>query len=363
MVGRNADGRRDVRKVSAKTQGECRRRLHQVQHHLSTGVLPTRAAGDGLGAYLERWLASRKGTVRARTHLRYAQLLRKHVVPALGRTRLPALKPDALARLYVEKATAGLSARTVHHVHTVLHTALAQALEWGYVGRNVAAVVAPPAVPTPEPRWPTPDEVRRLLDGAAAAGDRLHALWALAAHTGMRQGELLGLGWDAVDLDAGTAHVRRILVGVRAQTPTFGEPKTRRSRRVVPLTADAAAALRAHRARQNQERLLLGEDYGPSDLVFATQVGTPILVGLVTPAWKRALRRAGLPASVRFHDLRHAAATTMLANGVDVPTVAAILGHARNSTTLDVYAHAVPTRLAGGVEALQRAFRSAGGAG
>jgi len=109
----------------------------------------------------------------------------------------------------------------------------------------------------------------------------------------------------------------------------------------------------------NRERLLLGEDYGPYNLVFATQVGTPLSVGLVTPTYKRALRRAGLPASIRFHDLRHAAATTMLANGVDVPTVAAILGHARNSTTLDVYAHAVPTRLAGGVEALQRALRAA----
>ncbi len=97
--------------------------------------------------------------------------------------------------------------------------------------------------------------------------------------------------------------------------------------------------------------------------MFATQAGTPVSVGLVTPTYKRALRRAGLPQSIRFHDLRHAAATTMLANGVDVPTVAAILGHARNSTTLDVYAHAVPANRSRAVEAIQRALQSAGGAG
>ena len=129
--------------------------------------------------YLARWLAATAGTVRPRTHDRYAEIVRLHLLPALGRTRLPLLRPDALQGLYEAKRRQGLAPRTVHHVHTVLHTALEQAVRWGYLPRNVADVVTRPAVPQREPRWPRGEEVRRLL--AAAGDDRLQALWALAA--------------------------------------------------------------------------------------------------------------------------------------------------------------------------------------
>ena len=356
MVGKRADGRPDRRKVSARTQELCLERLDALKAEKRKGILPDKAAADTLDVFLERWLAAKAGTVRERVHTRYGQLLRKHVTPALGKTRLPALRPDALQRLYASKLAGGLAPRSVHHIHSVLHNALEDAVRWGHVGRNVTDVVEPPAVPEPQLRWPTSDELARLLGETAARNDRLHALWLLAAHTGCRLGELLALTWDDVNLDAGLLSVNRVLVKVVAQTATYGEPKTKRSRRVVPLTPAAVVALRHHHTRQAEEKLKLGGDYGTENLVFATVVGTAISHAVAMQYFKRALGWADLPSEIRIHDLRHAAATLMLGNGVDVPTVAKVLGHARNSTTLDVYGHAVPGNLVGAVAAIQRAI-------
>jgi integrase len=221
-------------------------------------------------------------------------------------------------------------------------TALAQAVDWDDIAVDVSDGAATPSVPHKKPHWPTSHEVTRPLATANEAEDRLRAIWTVAADTGMRQGELLGLTWEHVDLAAGELHVRQTPVKVKAQEPTFSQPKTTRSRRTVPLTDDAVVALRAHRARQNEQRLALNGAYGSYGLVFATQIGTPLASQVVQMSFKRALKRAGVDASIHFHDLWRAAASMMLASGVDMPTVAAILGHSRNSTTLDIYAHAVP---------------------
>jgi integrase len=358
MLGRRPDGKPDRRTVYGKTRAEAKAKLDKLRQRAAEGMLGDAAAERlPLGAYLTRWLDTKARTVRVRTHERYRQLMEKHVVPALGHTRLTALKPDALERFYAAKLAEGLAPRTVHHIHTVLHTALEQAFRWGYVPRNAATAVSPPKVPDQEIQWLSEDEVARLLDAARA--DRLQGLWATAVFTGCRLGELLGLTWDAVDLDAGVLYVRKILVRVRGTEPLYGEPKTKRSRRTVPLTDDAIATLKDHRQRQEAERLAAGKDYAPYGLVFATQIGTPISGTVLRDSYKRALKRAKLPSEFRFHDLRHTAATLMLGNGVDIPTVAAILGHSRNSTTLDIYAHAVPSNLGRAVNVIQRALRGA----
>lgn len=362
MVGWKTDAkdptkrRRDVRKVSARKQSDARAKLQKLRQEHGSGTLPEKSGRDSIGAFLERWLDAKQGTVRDRTHERYGQLLRRHVIPTLGATRLAALKPEALSRLYGEKITAGLSPRTVHHAHTVLHGALNDAMKWGHVGRNVAELVDPPAVPTTETRWPAAEEVAQLLAASWAHQDRLWALWVLAAHTGMRLGELLALRWDDVNLEAGILFVNRILVKVVGQVPTWGEPKTKRSRRPVPIAPAAVAALRHHHARQAEEKLKLGDDYGAHNLVFATMLGTPVSGDVALKYFKRALEWADLPAEIRIHDLRHAAATMMLGAGVDIPAVARVLGHARNSTTLDVYGHAVPSNLLTAVASLERAI-------
>jgi len=345
--------------VSAKTQEACRTRLDQLKGERTGGLLPDTSTQDTVSTFIERWLAAKAGTVRERTHTRYGQLLRRHITPALGKKRLGELKPDSLQRLYAEKLASGLSPRTVHHIHTVFHGTLEDAVRWGYMGRNVAERVEPPSVPEPELHWLTAEEVGRLLAASAAHADRLHALWVAAAHTGMRLGELLGLKWEDVDLEVGALLIRRTLTKVVAQVPTFGEPKTKRSRRVVALTPAAVAALQSHYERQQFEKAKIGSDYGSYGLAFATVVGTPISHHVALQYFRRALDWAKLPAEIRIHDLRHAAASMMLGSGVDLPTVASVLGHARNSTTLDVYGHAVPKNVSGAMAALERAISGA----
>jgi integrase len=221
----------------------------------------------------------------------------------------------------------------------VLHRALKQSLRWGLVPRNVSEAVDPPKVRRDEVRPLSPDQARRLLE--AASGDRFEALYMLAVHCGLRQGELLGLRWEDVDLEAGTLHVRRTLT-LAKDGPKFTTPKTAKSRRQVRLTSGAVDALRRHHDLQFEESTRLAglwQDYG---LVFATTIGTPINPrNLTGRSFKPLLKRAGLP-DIRFHDLRHTCATLLLRRSVHPKLVQELLGHATIAITLDTYSHLVP---------------------
>jgi integrase len=186
----------------------------------------------------------------------------------------------------------------------------------------------------------SPAEARTLLE--AAGGDRLEALYVLAVSTGMRQGELLGLGWEDADIEAGTVRVRRTLTLARGG-PRLAEPKTRGSRRQIRLTAGAVEALGRHRERQRTERAAAGHRWdGSLGLVFTTSVGTPIhRANLQAESWKPLLRRAGVR-DVHFHDLRHTCATLLLTKGVHPKIVSEMLGHSSIAITPDIYSHVIP---------------------
>jgi integrase len=178
-----------------------------------------------------------------------------------------------------------------------------------------------------------------LLDAAEDYEDRLRALWTLAAHSGCRLGELLALQWSAVDFERRSISIRQTLLTTVEGVPTFGEPKSASSRRTLTLDADAITSLRAHRDRQTFERQALGDAYAPYDLVFATETGAAYTASAVSHRFKSALGRAGLPRSIRFHDLRHASATAMLAAGIHAKAASARLGHSTIGITLDLYTH------------------------
>jgi integrase len=229
----------------------------------------------------------------------------------------------------------------VRYNYDLLRHALDQALRWGLVPRNLTDAVERPRGERREMRVLTPSQAATLLD--MAREDRLHALYVLAVTTGMRQGELLGLTWDAVDLEQGRLQVVRQLERVRAvgDKPRLVEPKTRRSRRVIEMSAGAVRALREHRARQlHQERLALGEAWQDEwDLVFTTDIGTPLQPSnVVRRSFLPLLARADLP-RIRFHDLRHTAATLLLAAGEHPKVVQELLGHHSVAFTLDAYSH------------------------
>ncbi len=373
MVGYKLDGKKDVRTVYGKTRGEVQEKLDDLRERDRGGLLADAdKANDTVAAYLTRWVTTTETTVRPKTHERYAELVRVHLVPGLGRRKLAALKPDHVQAFYAAKLTtprpstgAPLSPRTVHHCHRVLHRALEMAVRWGYLPRNVCDAVDPPQVPRREMVPPSPADVGRLLDAAEADGDRYAALWALAALTGARQGELLALTWPDVDLDAATLRIRRSLTETKGGVPQFGEPKTAKSRRTVALSPEAVVGLRAHRARQNEERLRLGEGYAGYGLVFASRIGTPLDQKTVTYAFKRALNRVGLLRTVRFHDLRHGAITMMLSAGEPVAAVSEMVGHHSPAMTYGVYGHVIPgsglqaaERLAGMLQAARDAAAS-----
>jgi integrase len=293
-----------------------------------------------VGEYLDRWLNdSDRGSVRTSTYERHEQIVRLHIKPAIGRVKLSKLTPAHVQGLYRDKLDSGLSPATVQKIHAVLHKALAQALKWNMIPRNAADVVKAPR-PAPEEMHPlSPDEARRLIE--AVSGDALEALYVLAVQTGMRQGELLALKWEDVDLNEGVIHIRRTLMR-RGGRVALGEPKTKGSRRPVHLTDMAVAVLKTHLERQLEEIERLGDLYRDNGLVFTSGVGTLINpTNLRRRSFAPMLQRAGLP-RVRFHDLRHTCATLLFSKGAHPKHVQELLGHATVAITLDTYSHVIP---------------------
>jgi integrase len=257
----------------------------------------------------------------------------------LGRLKLSKPTPAHVQGLYRDKLDSGLSSATVHKIHTVLHKALAQALKWNMMARNAADAVKAPR-PAPAEMHPlSPDEARKLIE--AVRGDTLEALYVLAVHTGMRQGELLALGWEDVDLNEGVIHIRRTLARSGGRI-ALGEPKTKGSRRPVHLRGAAVEALRSHLERQLEEIERGGDLYHDHGLVFTSGVGTLINpTNLRRRSFAPLSERAGLP-QIRLHDLRHTCATLLLSRNVHPKYVQELLGHATVAITLDTYSHVIP---------------------
>lgn len=326
------------RRLLRKTQAEARRALTTALKARDEGqAIP---AGQGTVAdLLHAWLPGVRPRIRYPTWRRYRQLIERHIAPALGRLSLARLSPTDVQRMVNRILEAGLSPTTAHHVHAVLRAALREAVAAELVGRNVAALVKPPPMAFHEMQTLDADQARTLL--AAATGDRWEALWLLAVTTGMRQGELLGLRWPDVDLDQAVLHV----TGNLSRGPNgleVARPKTHRSRRPIRLSQAATDALRRHRAAQAAERLQAGTAWEDHQLVFCRPTGRPLTAAwLVRGRFQPLLKRAGLPL-IRFHDLRHTAATLWFRSGVNPKIVQETLGHSRVAITLDTYSHMIP---------------------
>lgn len=353
--------------VTAESKQEVRRKVRELLHNADKGILPP-SEQITLGKYLERWLSDAvKHATRPRTFQSYSELAAWYIVPTLGRHKLTALQPSHVQNLYADlleqgRRTGGgpLSTKTVRNVHGCLHSALEQAVKWGLVPRNVAGLVDPPRVRRKEIQALDNGQVRSLL--AAADGTRWEALLTLAIATGMRQGELLGLKWSDVDLDTRALQVRRQL----GRDGTFAEPKTSKARRKVELPSYAVAALREHRARQNELRLKWGVEWDGQGLVFCTlagyrgkkaepdsgtRPGGPLQARNVAREFHKLLERAQLPA-MPFHALRRTAATLLLQKGVHPKIVQERLGHSNIAMTLDTYSHVMPSMDRGAADLL-----------
>ena len=317
----------------AKTRAEASKKLTALLKAREDG-LPVVSDRITVKAFLTDWLKTAKTTLRPRTHLRYEQLIRVHVIPVIGSVALSRLTPAQVQSLYTRALTT-LAPATTRQIHAILHRAFRQGVQWGQLVRNPTDALVAPRVERHEMKYYDTAQAMALLD--AARGDRLEALYALAVTAGLRQGELLGLRWSDIDLDNASAHVQWTL----QRTPdgfVLAPPKTSRSRRTVALTGVAVDALRRHRVRQAQERLAIGGAWEQPEMVFTTEMGRYIDGGNLRYSFNPLMRRAGLP-TIRFHDLRHSAATLLLAQGVPAKIVSDMLGHSTINITLDTYSH------------------------
>lgn len=255
------------------------------------------------------------------------------------------LTVEAIDTFYVALEESGgrggrpLSPKTVRNVHVMLHKALDRAVARNLIPRNPAAQAEKPKAKRPEMRPWTAEETERFLK--ASERDRLHAGFLLMATTGLRRGEVLGLRWADLNLDAARLSVQRAVVLV-GNVPTISAPKTAAGRRGVPLSRQAVAALRTHRKAQAAERLILGEDYDDLDLVFAREDGSLVHPDRFLDAFHRIAAGAGLRRT-RPHDLRHGWATRALEAGIPAKVVQELLGHSSAMVTLDIYSHVTAT--------------------
>ena len=262
------------------------------------------------------------------------------------------LSAQHMQAFYAAMLENGLAPATVKYLHVVLHAALDQAVRLNIIPRNVTDLVTPPRPSRREMQILTPEQAQTFL--AAVCGRRLEALYVLALTTGMRQGELLALRWRDVDLDAARLHVSNTLHFGTKGVWRLGSPKTAQSRRRVDLAPMAVEALRAHRTRQLEERLLVGPDWHDHDFVFPRGDGEPLRGMQVTHRdFQPLLERAGLPC-IRFHDLRHTAATLLLLANVPAKVVSELLGHSNVGITLNLYSHVLPSMQRDAANAMQR---------
>lgn len=328
------------------TKRDAEKRLTELLHSLNRGsyVKPTRLT---VAEYLEQWLDGYVATNTApRTRERYEEIVRLHLIPALGSLLLLALHPQHIQKYYAtalesgrRDGKGGLSARTVHKHHRVLYKALKHGVRQGVLVRNVAEAVDPPRPQSKEISMVGPGHVRLLLD--AAKPTPYYVAFFTAVYTGLRRGELLGLRWCDIDLDLATLSVIQALQQLRGGQYIFREPKSRRGRRQIALSPSLAILLREHRTKQENDRRLLGRPLVPTDLVFSHPDGRPLRPTSVTRAFRAIAHSLGLE-GVRLHDLRHAHATLMLQQGIHPKIVSERLGHSSVAITLDIYSHVLP---------------------
>jgi integrase len=289
------------------------------------------------GEYLiEQWLPTRELQLRPSTYSSYEVMINKHVLPELGGVKIQQMTANHLDRFYAKLSKSGLSPKTVHNVHVMLHKALHDAVRKSLLPRNPAEAADPPSIKKADRGemsiW-TPEQVRTFFDGIAK--HRLAAGYILSAITGMRRGEILGLRWSDIDFDEKLLVINQTVVSVNYEILTGG-PKTAGSRRRLALDDQMLGILRAHQAVQQNARETVGTLYVDHGLVFARVDGGATHPDYFSQTFDRTVRRLALP-KVRLHDLRHTNATIGLAAGVPIKIMSTRLGHATTAFTQDVY--------------------------
>ena len=320
-----------------KTKPEANRDRKRLLSQLEQGIL-SQAGDTTLSEFLDYWLEQRQHDLRYRSYEAYEGDARNHIKPSLGRYKLTKLTP-LVVQTWQTKLLASSGEYVTRKARACLSAALAQAVQWQILPANPVDAVAAFKMPDAEIRVWEPGEVKAFLE--AAKEHRLYPAYFLTLSLGLRLGELRGLKWE--DIVGSKVHIQRAHSGDRA-TPNFGPPKTKKGDRFLPIPEDAFAILETWRDKQKLVSKKTGRDWRHHNLIVTTRYGTPPARSRIVEPFEKIVKRAELPV-IRFHDLRHTAASLWIASGMDVATVSARLGHADINITLRVYAHAFKTRL------------------
>jgi integrase len=310
--------------------------LEKQQGRLATGPQQT------VEQFLEYWLEEvHQGNISHNSYRVYRTLLDNHVLPAFGKTKLQKLSADQINALYTRMKKEKYAAETIRMVHRMLHKAFKDAVNWNRLSFNVCDRVQPPRAERYEIHPLDMEQARRLLE--AAKGSRFETLLVMAISTGMRQGELIGLKWQDINFKERSLQIRRtIIYSTKQKGLVETRPKTERSMRKIVLPQFVIDALLHQKERLDATRSQYANIWQERDLVFPTRTGNFLAAGDLREAFKQILKEAGLPA-IRFHDLRHSAATILLSMGIHPKLVQELLGHSSITMTMDRYSHVLPS--------------------
>jgi integrase len=322
-----------------KMQSEARIWLQSTRTQIQDG-LTLAGAQTFLKDFLEHWLKSYASSVRPNTIRSYAGVIQYHILPALGNIKLKDLSIDRIQMFYNNETENGTSPRMVQYIHSVLRRSLNFALRWGLLVRNPALGAIRPKLLKTEMKTLNGDQVRVFL--SAAKGTRNEALFWIAVSTGLREGEILGLKWSDLDWKTKRLQVKRQLQRLKSEGLVLTEPKSAAGKRLIILSSATLTVLQKHLNLQQEEKMFAGENWQENDLIFPSTLGTPLDPSNMSKDFKDTLKMARLP-NIRFHDLRHTAASLMLLQGIHPKIVQERLGHSDISLTLNTYSHVIPT--------------------
>lgn len=365
------DGKRRYKALYGRTRKEVAEMLHHARQSQAEGTLVTDERMT-VGRWLEHWvdvvLANRvaNGTLTEVTRNHYSDVVRLHLKPVLGQHRLSKLTPAHIDSLIASRRER-YSPNSLRIMRTTLRKSLRDARKSGFFVPTAAIDLSEPvSVPRRAKAWLDQEAARQLLD--SLEGDRLEALYVTTLSLGLRRGEALGLRWDDIDFAKRSVRVHRSLKRVTNQPLrdgtypdgqrtrlVLGEPKTEGSSRTQPLPDRVVDVLRRHEVRQKEERLAAGAAWNQTGFVFTTPIGTAIDPDNVSHYFSVACKKAGL-GHRNLHQLRHSAASILLAQGVPLHEVSRFLGHSTISVTMDVYGHLAEEGLRGAARAMDDAL-------
>ena len=327
---------------TGSTQRECQIWIKETRNQIDRG-LTFKGADTKLGIFLDDWLGTISSSRSQGTYTLYRWTVEKRIKPFLGKKKIKDLRPDLIQFFYDRMRKIGHSKHAVHCMHKVLRVALNHAVKLGVIGRNPCTGTIPPKPKQSEMKFYDENQVIKLLKTAKDIQDNLYPLYYLAIHTGMRQGELMGLMWNDLDWERKTLDVRRQVRHFKGGGYTFSKPKSKSGNRRITIGEQTLSVLQEHKTQQMKEIQVTGEEWENLNLIFPSGVGTPLTASNIRRAFRKLIKASGLH-KIRFHDLRHTAVSLMLNHGIPVLVVSKRLGHSKPSITMDVYGHLIPSK-------------------